>query len=530
MAFVHRGESGKMVLADGPEVDAIMVAANEFEQLPVDFLEDVFEVTAKNALTESGDEKQAPLVKAGDNFAALCQDYITVHARYDRAAEVGLWNLAELLFKPNDMDQSLYDWDRERSYQLDLWLCKMLEFEQPVTLWDYVTQGKVDMLVESPEFSRFTVVLFLQLSNDIVVRKKAQKQIAHWRERQQLELIEENELKVYMALGLQVRYLGAELEPISESVQRLLKDSEDGHFTLPSKEVAWELIRFGCHEQNRALDVTVRATIPSRRVSNYYLGWHLWTVVRTSGDWRMKRSYEDELTVDYAEQLASYGALHLAVFVLCHITDSASRESAVRSLLERNAMRLNERIVGRLCRYVNIPSTWIHSALALQAKQKGRSASYFEHLVHAEEWIDAEHVYTEKLAPMAIELDDYNALRRFTSLLLSNKTPQKAHIPVTSLYSEYCRLYELISSHGAARTPEVEQLCDSIDARLDNEEQLSPLQSSARSMIGLTMMRLRRRIGAQPWVDGGELGKRCYRLGISIIDMAMCDRGGPSIL
>ncbi|CAJ0573675.1 unnamed protein product, partial [Mesorhabditis spiculigera] len=126
--------------------------------------------------------------------------------------------------------------------------------------------------------------------------------------------------------------------------------------------------------------------------------------------------------------------------------------------------------------------------------------------------------------------DDYNALRRFTSLLLSNKTPQKAHIPVTSLYSEYCRLYELISSHGAARTPEVEQLCDSIDARLDNEEQLSPLQSSARSMIGLTMMRLRRRIGAQPWVDGGELGKRCYRLGISIIDMAMCDRGGPSIL
>ncbi|THH00872.1 hypothetical protein EW026_g1746 [Hermanssonia centrifuga] len=169
--------------------------------------------------------------------------------------------------------------------------------------------------------------------------------------------------------------------------------------------------------------------------SDYRLPWHLYILlsrclrirdfadrgdpgVRTDEDDASSESgveghspSADLLASSFALQLEQTGMLQEAVFVLLHIEGSSGRRRAIKDLLGRNAIRLDDWITRGLIGSLKIPMAWINEAKAVHALASGNVYEAYELYLAAGMYNSAHELAVLELAPDAIIKDDLELLK-----------------------------------------------------------------------------------------------------------------------
>ncbi|KAJ7180452.1 nuclear protein 96-domain-containing protein [Mycena filopes] len=114
----------------------------------------------------------------------------------------------------------------------------------------------------------------------------------------------------------------------------------------------------------------------------------------------------DMLTSSYAFQLEQQGMLQEAVFVLLHLEGSAGREKAVKELLIRCAVRMDEWSTRGIIGSLRVPMAWVQEAQAIYALDCGRVFEAYELYLSAGLFNPAHNIAVLKLAPDAVIRND----------------------------------------------------------------------------------------------------------------------------
>jgi len=116
--------------------------------------------------------------------------------------------------------------------------------------------------------------------------------------------------------------------------------------------------------------------------------------------------------------------LQEAVFVLLHIEGSAGREKAIKDLLARQAMKLDDWTMRGFCGSLKIPTSWVNEAKAIYALDKGEVYQAYESYLTAQLYNPAHELAVLELAPDAIIRKDLDLLKdifdRFNSRKADN--------------------------------------------------------------------------------------------------------------
>ncbi|KAI1909930.1 hypothetical protein LOZ39_004266 [Ophidiomyces ophidiicola] len=128
----------------------------------------------------------------------------------------------------------------------------------------------------------------------------------------------------------------------------------------------------------------------------------------------------DQLTLNYALEIASANEYGPAIFVLLHLSCAADREKGIKEMLCRFASWLPTPILENgsqsimwkyLTEELRVPASWIWAAKALFARAKGNPSAEVEYLVNAEHWDEAHDTFCRIVAPRAIIQRDYATLK-----------------------------------------------------------------------------------------------------------------------
>ncbi|CAI6324982.1 unnamed protein product [Periconia digitata] len=122
----------------------------------------------------------------------------------------------------------------------------------------------------------------------------------------------------------------------------------------------------------------------------------------------------DKLALTYAASLHTPKHWVTAVWVYTHLSQGATREHYIRSLLAQfsNTFSLtdSDATFTKLLE-LSVPATWAHAAAALQAKTEGDALRQAMHLIKADELEEAHEVLCRSVGPESIISRDYDALR-----------------------------------------------------------------------------------------------------------------------
>ncbi|EGE86857.1 nucleoporin SONB [Blastomyces dermatitidis ATCC 18188] len=168
----------------------------------------------------------------------------------------------------------------------------------------------------------------------------------------------------------------------------------------------------------------------------------------------------DQLTWDYAWELAALEQFPSSIFVLEHLLNSSQRERSIKELLSRFAAWLPVRtfddgtpnplwnyIVGDL----QVPTSWIWVAKALYARAQCDPSSEVQYLINAKHWNEAHETFRRLVGPRTVIERDYATLG--TLLSGFGESPERkvrGWVTGGAIYDDFLHL---ITAKGARREP-----------------------------------------------------------------------------
>lgn len=227
-------------------------------------------------------------------------------------------------------------------------------------------------------------------------------------------------------------------------------------------DILWGLLKLYADRELNLEEVLA----PTNSTTNidYRLTWQLRTILAKKGvrdfsggkvhrhpdgtDEFIAGSTSDQVTLDFAGELETFGMWEWAIFVLLHLADADSRETAVRNLLGKHIDELEaveSADVAKKLEFLEksllVPPAWIYEARALQARSAGRHILEAEYLLSAHAWNEAHKTVVQQVAPAAVisgDLDQLKAiLAKFENVDLVNQWNLGGQI-----YLDYIRLQE----------------------------------------------------------------------------------------
>lgn len=114
----------------------------------------------------------------------------------------------------------------------------------------------------------------------------------------------------------------------------------------------------------------------------------------------------DTLASAYATQLELLGLWKWSAFVLLHLELSESREAAIKALLARNVVKLDDER-DFLCDRLLVPESWLFEAKSYAARARDDRYGEYQLLLKAHNWTAAHNVAALHLAPEAIIRGDH---------------------------------------------------------------------------------------------------------------------------
>lgn len=134
----------------------------------------------------------------------------------------------------------------------------------------------------------------------------------------------------------------------------------------------------------------------------------------------------DKITLSYASSLHTQEHWTTAIWVYTHLSSAAMREHYIRSVVNQFARSVKlddlDSTYAYLTNGLQVPTTWLHAAAALQAKTEGDAVREATHLIKADELEEAHEVLCRRVGPDAIISRDYEPLRE----LMAGFVPEEA--------------------------------------------------------------------------------------------------------
>ncbi|KAH7345325.1 nuclear protein 96-domain-containing protein [Rhizoctonia solani] len=293
-------------------------------------------------------------------------------------------------------------------------------------------------------------------------------------------------------------------------------DSEALQWSVPGestpKDALFEIIKLAM-DDTVPLDVALypRAFGPSP--VDYRISWHAYILlarvlqkrdvsdrsVVEDGNEEPQLSYShkaDVITSNYAFQLESLGLWWYSIFVLLHLQESDGRLIAIKGLLSRHVLELDEEkeefLINQLC----IPHDWIEEAKAVIFQYTNQSYQAFEFFVAAGQIKPAYDMALRDLAPEAAIRNDFDLLTA-CSPIKASRAWMIGLSAARSLYLQYAecmsKLPELlfdvaIGEPDATQAIEVERLSRAVPQLLGLLPEMFPDKTNIRQQICLGNM------------------------------------------
>jgi nuclear pore complex protein Nup98-Nup96 len=221
------------------------------------------------------------------------------------------------------------------------------------------------------------------------------------------------------------------------------------------------------------------------------LSWQLGRALTSSG----KVTYgedaaekADSATLSFAGQLVSEGSWLEATFVLLHLSNPATRVTAVREHLCRHAGRIGGEQgedFNTLTQTFKIPPSWIWEAMALYMKSvRGDATSEVQCLIRAGAFSEAHRRFVEHVAPLAIIERDYQGLASTLSQFEGREESIADWAVGGEVYRDFLVLIRHASNRGIVPTSVLRKLLSSLPAMHDSLQPLNALNTAA--MAGLS--------------------------------------------
>ncbi|CUS13655.1 unnamed protein product [Tuber aestivum] len=249
--------------------------------------------------------------------------------------------------------------------------------------------------------------------------------------------------------GLKLWYGCAEEEPIGNAVVDYEADMREYPEAVPSPkpwyhteenparddavDILWGLLKLYADRELNLEEVLAPVNITTSYI-DYRLSWQLRTILAKKGirdfsggklhrridgiDEFIAGTMADQITIDFAGELETLGMWEWAIFVLLHLTDTDSRETAVRNVIGKHIDELESTEgadVGKKLEFLEktllIPKNWIHEARALQARSTGRHLLEARYLLAAQAWNEAHKTVVKRVAPEAVISGDLETLK-----------------------------------------------------------------------------------------------------------------------
>ncbi|CAG0916911.1 unnamed protein product [Notodromas monacha] len=160
---------------------------------------------------------------------------------------------------------------------------------------------------------------------------------------------------------------------------------------------------------------------------DYRMTWLVMVSLSGLGIRRVHPNVAANVIRNYAAQLETIALWEWAIFVLLHLQDSDERRRCCTGVIERN-VKLNsdldefskseatrkERFV---CEKLLVPYKVIASVKAAKARCLGKQLEEVEHLIDAEEFVEAHNLLITRVAPDLVMKDDWDTLNQLFSRL-----------------------------------------------------------------------------------------------------------------
>ncbi|QSS60583.1 nucleoporin SONB [Histoplasma capsulatum] len=157
---------------------------------------------------------------------------------------------------------------------------------------------------------------------------------------------------------------------------------------------------------------------------SFQLFHHLQTLMGHLDAAVINEARADQLTWDYAWELAALEQFPSAIFVLEHLLNFSQRERSIKELLSRFAAWLPARtfsdgtpnpLWGYIVDDLQVPSSWIWSAKALYARAKCDPSNEVQFLINAKHWNEAHETFRRLVGPRTVIERDYVTLETLIS-------------------------------------------------------------------------------------------------------------------
>ncbi|RPA95939.1 hypothetical protein L873DRAFT_1265447 [Choiromyces venosus 120613-1] len=283
--------------------------------------------------------------------------------------------------------------------------------------------------------------------------------------------------------GLKLWYGCAEEEPIGNAVVGYEADMREYPEAVPAPkpwyhtevnparddavDILWGLLKLYADRELNLEEVLAPMNMTTSYI-DYRLSWQLRTILAKKGirdfsggklhmridgtDEFIAGSMADQITIDFAGELETLGMWEWAIFVLLHLIDTDSRETAVRNVIGKHIDELQSAEgadVGKKLEFLEktllIPINWIHEARALQARSAGQHVLEAGYLLSAQAWNEAHKTVVKKVAPEAVISGDLELLKHILAEFEDVDLVDKWNLG-GQIYLDYIHLQEYVLS------------------------------------------------------------------------------------
>jgi nuclear pore complex protein Nup98-Nup96 len=211
------------------------------------------------------------------------------------------------------------------------------------------------------------------------------------------------------SFGLRLFYTAGATPNVAQAVRSFQADIEQDKEPQPDSAL-WSMLKAFANEEFDWSDTR--------------LSWLMTKAIYATG----KVSFGDDAaekldmaSLSFASALTVQSSWVPATFVLLQLSDTASRESAVRDHLGRHAHRIgsprNQTSAFSALRKFGVPEMWIWEAKALDFRSREDSQQEFLALIWAQNYTEANQAFVKRVGPDLVIERDFKRLFAFAQLL-----------------------------------------------------------------------------------------------------------------
>ncbi|VDM24518.1 unnamed protein product [Toxocara canis] len=437
------------------------------DELPRDYIVDMFEhnirlssrMAERQFMDKSVEMGVVERITPSRDYAQMVDSFIATSKQSKMPREESVWKLCSALFTHPSLLIASSDYTRgvvQRDCVGD-WLreaiaAKHLKLPPPgkKRILFHVLAGNLSEAVE-----------------EAISANRPLLAVEFWVQSQATDFMEEDLLKIYMvmagmmqvdlksrrvfvceglnwmrALGVFVWYYNPYHAPLKEVISAFEEDLEARSCRDSlGNSVFYELIKLAS-ERSHPLELILEPSAFDNQPLDYHLSWHLWCVLRSIGYEHMDEFMERCLHIRYAEQLAGMGLVHLAIFVLMHISDLNARQNAVTEMIDRVAPEADEALYKKVESVCALPPETIAHSKYMRAKLEGDEEAMCLHALDAAMYQEAHSLFYDSVAPSAVTRDDDELLGRLFEKFEAESDKISCWGPRGQIYTDYYHLKE----------------------------------------------------------------------------------------